>query len=38
MCHPFSAKDQNGIQISLLEKMKKLTISLEVTQLAQNTK
>jgi hypothetical protein len=39
MYHPFPAKDQNRIQISLLDKLQKLKISLKVTlQMAQNTK
>jgi hypothetical protein len=38
MCHPFPAKDQNRIQISLLDKLQKLKISLKVTQMTQNTK
>jgi hypothetical protein len=37
MYHPFPAKDQNRIQISLLDKLQKLKISLKVTQMAQNT-
>jgi hypothetical protein len=38
MYHPFPAKDQNRIQISLLDKLQKLKISLKVTQVVQNTK
>jgi hypothetical protein len=38
MYHPFPAKDQNRIQISLLDKLQKLKISLKVTQMTQNTK
>jgi hypothetical protein len=38
MYHPFSTKDQNRIQISPLEELQKLKISLKVTQMAQDTK
>jgi hypothetical protein len=38
MCHPFLAKDQNRIQMSLLDKLQGIEISLKVTQMAQNTK
>jgi hypothetical protein len=38
MCHPFPAKDQNRIQISLLDKLQKLKISFKVTQMTQNPK
>jgi hypothetical protein len=38
MYHPFLAKDQNGIQIFLLDKLQKLKTSSKVIQLAQNTK
>jgi hypothetical protein len=38
MYHPFLAKDQNRIQISLLDKLQKLKISLKVIQMTQNDK
>jgi hypothetical protein len=38
MYNSFPAKDQYRIQISLLDKMRKLKISLKVTHVAQNTK
>jgi hypothetical protein len=38
MYHPFPAKDQNRIQISLSDKLQKFKNSLKVTQMAQNTK
>jgi hypothetical protein len=38
MYHLFPAKDQNRIQIFLLDKLQKLKISLKVIQMAQNTK
>jgi hypothetical protein len=38
MYYPIPSKDQSRIQISLLDKLQKLQISLKVTQMAQNTK
>jgi hypothetical protein len=37
MYHPFPAKEQNRIQIPLVDKLQKFKISLKVTQMAKNT-